>query len=351
MSVGLFAIFAILISFFVPEVSRLLGSNELLLPNVMTYVKILTPSLVFFMLINLGLFIIRLDGSPKFAMGCSLVPAACNIIGDFVLIGVLDMGIVGAVVATSLSYVLGGVMVIIYMFKFSKKLKLIRLKLTTKGVRLMIENILYICKLGFPGLLSEFAIALMALIGNFVFLSYLGENGVAAFAVACYYFPIIFMINNAVAQSAQPIINYNLLIDRCRADQTMALAVKTSIFCGLIITALMIFFAPIMVGLFLDDSSIAYQIATDGIPYFALGFVFFAVNVVYAGYFQSVGEIRKASIITVLRGYVFPIILFMVLPSLFSVTGIWLAVPVAEVATFIVLFFLMRNRSAVKAQM
>ena len=49
----------------------------------------------------------------------------------------------------------------------------------------------------------------MMLVGNYIFMRYLGEDGVAAYSVACYCFPIVFMVNNAIAQSTQPIISYN----------------------------------------------------------------------------------------------------------------------------------------------
>ncbi len=35
-----------------------------------------------------------------------------------------------------------------------------------------------------------------------MFMDYLQEDGVAAFSVACYLFPLVFMVGNAVAQSA-----------------------------------------------------------------------------------------------------------------------------------------------------
>ena len=53
---------------------------------------------------------------------------------------------------------------------------------------------------------------------------------------------------------------------------------------------------------------------------FASGFVFFAVNIVSIGYFQSVERPRPALAVTVLRG----------------LEGIWLAVPLAEALTFAV---------------
>ena len=49
----------------------------------------------------------------------------------------------------------------------------------------------------------------MAIAGNYVFMSHLGTDGVAAYSIVCYLFPIIFMVFNAMVQSAQPIVSYN----------------------------------------------------------------------------------------------------------------------------------------------
>ena len=49
----------------------------------------------------------------------------------------------------------------------------------------------------------------MIISGNYVFMDYMGADGVAAYSVICYLFPIIFMVFNATVQSAQPIISYN----------------------------------------------------------------------------------------------------------------------------------------------
>ena len=70
---------------------------------------------------------------------------------------------------------------------------------------------------------------------------------------------------------------------------------------------------------------------------FASGFIFFAVNIVSIGYFQSVERARPAMMITVLRGFVFMVLCLFGLPLLLKVPGIWLAVPLAEILTFLVI--------------
>ena len=71
------------------------------------------------------------------------------------------------------------------------------------------RNTWYMVKIGFATFLTELAMSVMMLTGNYMFMSMLHEDGVAAFAVACYLFPLVFSISNAVAQSAQPIISFN----------------------------------------------------------------------------------------------------------------------------------------------
>ena len=69
----------------------------------------------------------------------------------------------------------------------------------------------------------------------------------------------------------------------------------------------------------------AAKIAIHGFPYFASGFVFFIVNIAVVGYFQSVERIKPATIFALLRGFVFLIPSFILLPKFLGVSGIWLA--------------------------
>ena len=89
--------------------------------------------------------------------------------------------------------------------------------------------------------------------------------------------------------------------------------------------------------MFIDRSYPAYDIAVAGLPLFASGFIFFAVKIVSIGYFQSVERARPAMMITVLRGFVFMVLCLFGLPLLLNVPGIWLAVPLAEILTFLVI--------------
>ena len=71
-----------------------------------------------------------------------------------------------------------------------------------------------------------------------------------------------------------------------------------------------------IVALFIGPEYAAYQIAVKGLPYFAFGFIFFAVNMIGIGYYQSIERAHRATVITLLRGILFMLVGFLVLPIL-----------------------------------
>ena len=91
--------------------------------------------------------------------------------------------------------------ILAYLFHPERILHVCRVKLSKKSLYLTIRNVGYMCRLGFSSFLCETAIATMMFVGNYVFIRYLGEDGVAAYSIACYFFPIVFMVFNAIAQS------------------------------------------------------------------------------------------------------------------------------------------------------
>lgn len=332
----LILIMSALCFYYIEPLAKLLGSSDRLLPLAVEYMAWYLPFLVFYEILNIGMFCIRLDGSPTYAMMCNAIAAILNIILDYIFIFEFGWGIMGAAFATSLGTVVGGLMTLIYLLKFSRSLHLCRIKLSIKSMMLTLRNVGYMIKLGSSAFISEASIACMMFLGNYVFIHYLGEDGVAAFSIACYFFPIIFMVYNAIAQSAQPIISYNFGAGQPdRVRKALHLAIRTALICGISFFIITVLCRQNIVSLFIDRSYAAFDIAVNGIPYFGIGFIFFAFNMIGIGYYQSVERGQRAMIITLLRGVVFMLIGFLVLPKILGVPGIWLAVPFAELLTML----------------
>jgi hypothetical protein len=69
------------------------------------------------------------------------------------------------------------------------------------------------------------------------------------------------------------------------------------------------------------------------LPLFATGFIFTAFNISSVGYFQSVEKSLQSIILTLMRGFLFIIAAFMLIPKIAGTPGLWLAVPAAEMLT------------------
>ena len=326
-----------------PEtVARMLGASDSLMPQVLDYMLYITPCFLFQVWSTIGLFIIRLDGAPKVAMWCNVANAVTNAVLDWVFIFPLGMGVKGAAIATGISVVVGGVIAMAYLLFFAKHLKPKMPKWSRKSCVLSLRNIAYQCRIGFSSLLGEIMLAVLVFVGNVVFMQYLGDDGVGAFGIVCYYTPFIFTLGNSIVQSVQPIVSYsygNGAYDRVR--KARSLMMKVSVLLGLGVTLVFVLFPEMLVALFIDTSCKAGMLAVKGMPLFASGFVFFVINVCVVGYYQSVERIVPATVVMLLRGVVLLLPSFLFLPQLIGDGGIWLATPLAELVTTVMIVMCM----------
>jgi Na+-driven multidrug efflux pump len=334
----LMVVIAIAVYFFRIPFLRLLGSSDALLPLCQDYLLPILPGCVCIIIQMIGTFVIRLDGSPKFAASLEIFPGLLNIFLDWLFVFPMQMGIAGSGIASSISCAAAAGMVVWYIFFRTQLVKIYRLKFSLTSLYLTARNMGYMARSGFSSMLGELAMSVMLLTGNYVFMQELGEDGVAAFSVACYLYPIVFMINNAVAQSAQPIISFNHGAgNRYRVQRAFRVSLGTATICGVLATTFLTLCAKPLVGLFLQAGTNAYEIAISGLPLFAYSALFFALNVAIIGYYQATAQNGRATLCMLFRGLVFLVPAFILMPKFIYPQGMWLAVPITECMTLAVL--------------
>lgn len=97
---------------------------------------------------------------------------------------------------------------------------------------------------------------------------------------------------------------------------------------------------PALAGVFLDSAESAYAQARQGLPLLGLCALFFALNITFIGNYQSCERAARSICYMLLRGVVFLVPGFFLLPRLLGTTGLWLAIPVSEILTLTVIAIL-----------
>ena len=334
-------VMTLLLTIFPHKIATLFGSDEYLMDMVVEYLFWFSISLPFTVLVVVLPFFIRLT-NPKISMWAMLAATVVNIILDYLFIFVFKWGLFGAAIATDIGEFVGAAIMIVYLFRHSIAIRFVWLKLSVKSLLLTLRNVGYMIKLGFSVFLSEITISVMIISGNYVFMDYMGADGVAAYSVICYLFPIIFMVFNATVQSAQPIISCNYGCGQMkRSDNALRLSMLFTLAFAFSIMLLFICFTRSIVTLFIPDTACAaWGYAVAGLPLFATDYLFFGINIIIIGYYTSIERLRRAISLTVLRG-ILPVVFFFTLPLLLDVNGIWLAVAAGDITTTVVIVILL----------
>jgi putative MATE family efflux protein len=291
------------------------------------------PTLCLFMT---GNPVIRAEGKANFSMIALMIPAIANILLDYLFIVVLDMGITGAGLATSISY--GISFVFVFWFFLSKhseiQLQLQYLKLKWKIVK-------EISALGFVTLARQGVISVLSIILNHALYNYGGATSITIYGIISRLLMFALFPISGIAQGFMPIVGYNFgarKLDRVKEAIVKSISYGT-ILAILVFTVLMIFPSQI-VRLFTDDAAVLEQTPS------ALRTVFLitpliAFQLIGSGYFQAIGKARLALLLTLTKQGFFLIPLILILPNYFGLLGVWVAFPIADLfSTLVTTFFL-----------
>lgn len=333
-------VMTLVVTLFPSKVAAMFGSDATLMDMSVEYMFWYSVGIPFVLLDVALPFFVRLT-NPKVSMWAMLVATAINLMLDYIFIFIFEWGLLGAAVATGIGQFSGAAIMVVYLFRRRVTVRFTRLKMSVRSIRLTLRNVWYMVRLGFSTCLSEVTIAVMFIAGNFVFMNYLGPDGVAAYSMICYLFPIIFMVFNSIVQSAQPIISFNYGCGQMnRSNRAFTMAMVSAVVFSLVVTALFIWFSDGIVSLFVTErGSAAWSYAVSGLPLFAVDYVFFGINVVTIGYYTSIERVWRAVWLTLLRGML-PVIFFFVLPLQWGVPGIWLAVAAGDITTTLVIMII-----------
>lgn len=317
--------------------ANVFGANEETLPYAIDYMKIL---FIFALIIAietcLSIFV-RNDGGPQLAMVGLIVSAVLNIVIDYWMIFILELGVIGASLATVIATFIGLLVLVTHFFKKDTGLRFVRFKWTRKDIK-------QIGAIGFPSFLSEAGMGVFIIGYNIAIAHYAGTNGLAAFSVINYLHTFMFLAFIGIGSTIQPMISYYYGAKSYKMiKETVKIAEKTALVLGVAFLIIGLVGAEFLVSIFGVSSDEITKLATNGIKLFFIGYLFMGINFIYMTYFQSIGYVKPSTNITIFRGFILLGIMLFLLPFWLGVAGIWLALPIAEGIVAIVLIIFARK--------
>lgn len=347
MTLGLAMISVIVGFFFSSEVLLLFGANGAIMKFAMEFFIPVLYGVPFLALCMMGNTVIRAEGKPKFAMIAMIIPAFSNIILDVFFIKVLNLGMFGAALATSISYFMCFAF-IFWFFIFKSELRL-----QVKHYFLDFKVVSEITSLGFVTFARQGVVAILSIILNHTLFFHGGEISVAIYGIISRMlmfslFPIL-----GITQGFLPIAGYNYgAKNYVRVSETISTSIKWAAGLATVIFIIILVFAEPIVVVFSTDATIIKETPSALRMVFAASPII-AIQLIGAAYFQAAGKAIPALLLTLTKQGFFLIPLILVLPNYYGIFGVWIAFPIADIlSTLVTGFFLKRemNRKLTLAQ-
>ncbi len=277
---------------------------------------------------------VRAEGFPKLSMNAMLVSALTNIVLDYIFIGLLGWGVAGGAIATGIGQTAGLVIYLVHFFTGNSTLHFDR-----KNIMPEFSVISQIMTIGFPSFLSTVGVSVSMIGLNIALGTYGGVAAITALAAINSLFTFVIMPINGIQGGVQPIIGFNHGAKlRARVKETIVKAMGAAMIFALIVFIVMQAAPTFLLTLFIDPSSSTMDSAVIGLRLFILSLPLLPISVMSIGYFQATQKPVVAVFLGLLRQFILLLPLLYVLPKIFGLVGVWLAVPVSDFIAIVISF-------------
>ena len=312
------------VAIFDRQLLLLFGAEETLLPLARRYlfpVKFVIPSFLFSQMLAAFL---RNDGNPGLATKAVLFGGIFNIFGDVFFVFGLNMGILGAGLATAIGSVIS---LLLMLTHFAGSRSTLRLRMPERPIS-MIKSI---CVTGFSTFFIDVAMGILTVLFNRQILTYLGTEALSVYGIIINVSTFVQCCAYSIGQASQPIISTNYGAgngDRIR--QTLRYALGTAAVFGVIWTAAVQLVPNLFVRIFMTPTEEILAIAPAIIRCYGISFLLLPLNIFSTYYFQAVMKPAASFVVSVVRGALLSGILILLLPAAAGADALWFAMPITE---------------------
>lgn len=335
LSVLLTAVFV----FFAVPLLRLLGAKGEVLAMAAEYVRVIALGAVFQMLATGFVPFIRNMGGATFAMVAMILGFVTNIILDYAFVWVLPWGMAGAVWATIIGQAVTMLAAVLFFVRKKRRIGAVPLSELPPlwGAVLKVS-------LSPFGLTYSSTITLLLM--NRFLLIYGNEQSVAIYSCISYITAIIYLLQG-VGDGCQPLIG---LYYGEGKDADVRQTRRTAYFTAFVIStvcAAVVFLTRTKIGLLFGASASANAGVGRYLPFFLATMLLLSFVRITTSYFYAT-EKAALSYLLVYAEPVCTLVLLLTLPLALKLTGVWAAIPAAQVCAFIIAVIAKRRNHSIR---
>lgn len=324
------AVLAVFMTAFRTPLLSLLGADVDTLPHARSYYTVLSMSAPIMVVSFIHQNLVRCEGLARASMIGTVLGAVINILLDPILISVLNMGAMGAAIATVVGYFCS---VLYFLWLLKKKSRSLSVKLS--HCRVSGSELGQILGIGVTAALSNLMQSLTVIVINQFLLPY-GNEKIAAMGIVLKINMIAQLVLTGFAFGGVPLFGYLY-----GARQSKALK-KLVRFClgflsglALVLTVILFLFASPIIGLFLKDAALG-SIGAEMLRWQTATTVFAGMVLLLTVLFQAAGKVIPSFVMSISRQGVVFLAALLVCVRLFGYKGVLMAQAVADVISAVI---------------
>jgi putative MATE family efflux protein len=294
--------------------------------NTVLYVTICSAGTFFIVAYNLVGSIFRGIGDSKIPLLTVTIACVLNILGDFILVAVFNLGAIGAAIATVFAQAMSVALSLLIIRKRNLPFDFSR-----KYIRPDTKHIKSILRLGTPIALQDLLVSISFLV-ILAIVNSLGLNESAGIGVAEKVCAFIMLIPSAFMQAMSAFVAQNMGASKYdRAKKALWCGIISSLTVGIIVGYFSFFHGDILAAIFTKDALIIAP-ATEYLKAYAIDCVFTSFLFCFMGYFNGCGNTTFVMIQGIIGGICVRLPVSWVMSKIIPVSlfKIGLATPIAS---------------------
>ena len=324
-------VFTIIGLIFLEPIAILLKATKDMLPDCLTYGRILLIGMTAFILQNSFQSFLVAAEKPVFGLVISIISGLTNMVLDFLFIYVFRWGVAGAAIATITSQFVGAIIPMIYFVRKNKSpLKLGKTKFE-------LSPILKTCANGSSEMVTNLSMSLVNILFNMQLMDLVGSNGVSAYGIIMYVGFLFVGTYVGYSVGSAPITSYHY--GAGNKEELKGLLKKSLKLLGttaIVMTLLAELFAKPLASIFVSYDKELLDLTITALRLYSLSYIVSWFNIYASSFFTALNDGFVSALISFVRTLVFQVIVILVLPKIIGIDGIWLSVLVAELLSLIV---------------